>query len=372
MNFKVDKIAYDKRPSQADAVFDVIRVQVHDYLLVKTTGYSSGMIWIKAAVLTVLAVSFFCGSVLFKQSWQVVLAYILFGWVLLLLGFNLGHDAAHNCLPANKKINKLVFEALFALLGANPYLWKIRHIYSHHPYPNVDGCDADIELTKLLRFSKQQPYLKIHRFQHLYAPVLYTTYTLYWIFYKDIILFFRKKQANIFFLSHPFKEWIKLFIYKAVYLFIFLGMPVLIHPASVVLYLFAFLLMHLINSLFLLFTFLISHHVPQTHPETKPGEHSWLMQQITSSADFHAESGWAYWIFGGFNAHTAHHLFPRICHVHYPAVTKIIRKNLQENRLPYNSFSFTKGVICHLQFLKQMGKQKTSEANSNRVMECKQ
>jgi hypothetical protein len=29
-------------------------------------------------------------------------------------------------------------------------------------------------------------------------------------------------------------------------------------------------------------------------------------------------------------------------------------------------------VLSHLQFLKQMGKQKKSEANSDRVMECKQ
>ena len=355
MNFKVTKIAYNKTQSAVDVLFPAIKIAVQDHLLKKTND-TGKMVWIKAAVLFVLAGFFFMVALVSKHASLVIPAYIFFGWTMLLFGFNLAHDAAHDCLPGSKRMNQSVFEIVFALLGANPYLWKIRHIYSHHPYPNVDGYDADIELTMLLRFSEQQPHLKMHRFQHIYAPLLYTTYTLYWIFYKDLILFFRKKQANILFHTHPSKEWLKLFSYKAIYLFIFLGIPLMMHPGSAGTYVLAFLLMHMINSLFLLFTFLISHHVPQTHGGTQYHEHSWLMQQITSSADFHAESKWAYWIFGGFNAHTAHHLFPKICHVHYPEVTKIIRENLHKNQLPYNSFSFIKGVRYHLQFLKQMGR----------------
>ena len=356
MNFKVYKIAYSKTLSPADDLFPVIRSAVHERLLEKTRS-SSLIIWIKAIVLLLLSISSFIVSLQSGKSWIIIPAYIFCGWSLLLLGFNLAHDAAHNSLPVSKRMNRFIFETVFVLLGANPYLWKIRHIHSHHPYPNVEGCDADIELTRLLRFSEKQPHLGIHRFQHLYAPLLYTTYTLYWIFYKDIVLFFRKKQANITFSRHPLTEWIKLFAYKIIYLFIFLGMPILMHPGSYSSWLLAFLLMHMINSLFLLFTFLISHHVPQTHADEASHEPSWLTQQISSSADFHAESGWAYWIFGGFNAHTAHHLFPRICHVHYPEVTKIIRESLQKHGLPYHSFSFAAGIRYHLRFLKQTGKQ---------------
>jgi linoleoyl-CoA desaturase len=354
MNFKVQKIAYSKIPSPADDLFPFIRSAVHERLLEKTRH--SSMIWIKAAVLLLLSVTCFVISIRAEETLILIPAYILCGWLLLLLGFNLAHDAAHGSLPVSKRVNKCIFEFIFALLGANPYLWKIRHIYSHHPYPNVEGCDADIELTRLLRFSEKQPYLSIHRYQHLYAPLLYTTYTLYWIFYKDITLFFRKKQANIIFRNHPAIEWIKLFTYKITYLFIFLGIPVLLGQGSYGSWLLAFLLMHMINSLFLLFTFLISHHVPQTHAGQASHDQSWLMQQISSSADFHAESRWAYWIFGGFNAHTAHHLFPRICHTHYPEVTKIIRENLQKHGLPYHSFSFAAGIRYHLRFLKQTGK----------------
>jgi linoleoyl-CoA desaturase len=220
----------------------------------------------------------------------------------------------------------------------------------------VDGCDADIELTTLLKFSASGKWKKMHRYQFMYAPFLYTVYTLYWIFYKDIILFTRKKQANIHFDRHPISEWIKLFLYKIFYLLLMIGLPVILHPQFAMIYGIAFLVMHMINSVFLLFTFLISHHVPHTQAAGE-NKNSWMMQQVLSSADFHAESKWAYWIFGGFNAHTAHHLFPGISHVHYPGITRIIREHLVANGLPYHSFSFFKGIQWHLILLKETGKE---------------
>ena len=30
-------------------------------------------------------------------------------------------------------------------MGANSYIWKIRHIRLHHNYPNVMGWDSDFE-----------------------------------------------------------------------------------------------------------------------------------------------------------------------------------------------------------------------------------
>jgi linoleoyl-CoA desaturase len=355
MNFNVAKITYSRADSKAEAVFGTIRESVHDHLIHGSTRSKRSVIWIKGIALLALSALLFTMALLSDSAAAIIIFYFLFGWTLLLVGFNLGHDAAHNCLPAGKKINRFVFELIFTLLGANPYLWKIRHIHSHHPYPNVEGCDADIELTRLLRFSEKQCRLRMHRFQHIYAPLLYTIYTLYWIGYKDFVLFFRNKQANILFQSHPRAEWIKLFVYKILYLGIYLGIPFLLHPGLIGNFVVAFFVMHVFNSLFLLFTFLMSHHVPQTH-KAENVDQSYIMQQITSSADFHAESSWAYWVFGGFNAHTAHHLFPRISHVHYPVVTRIIRENLKKNELPYNSFSFINGVRYHLIFLKKMGR----------------
>jgi linoleoyl-CoA desaturase len=117
--------------------------------------------------------------------------------------------------------------------------------------------------------------------------------------------------------------------------------------------------MHAILSLLITFTFFISHHVTQTLYEEYDHNHlvntSWLIQQICSTVDFHPKSKWFNYIFGGFNTHVAHHLFPAVSHVHYPALTGIITEVLQNHRIPYHAISYWGGVKSHLQHLKNMG-----------------
>jgi linoleoyl-CoA desaturase len=38
---------------------------------------------------------------------------------------------------------------------------------------------------------------------------------------------------------------------------------------------------------------------------------------------------------GGLHTHVAHHLFPGICHVHYPALTRLIATTARDCGLPY-------------------------------------
>ncbi|MFN6048573.1 MAG: fatty acid desaturase, partial [Bacteroidota bacterium] len=71
----------------------------------------------------------------------------------------------------------------------------------------------------------------------------------------------------------------------------------------------------------------------------------------------------AHFIFGGFNTHIAHHVFPDVCHIHYPAITKIIHETLVENNVGhwYKSFTFIDGVKSHIKHLKATAHQILSE-----------
>lgn len=360
MAFSIDKIHYTKSKIAGDDIYPDIKARVQRYFASSGQNrFADKRIWLKASLLLLMATGCYSFALTTSSPLLIFSFYLLFTWFLLLLGFNIGHDAAHGCLTGNKKKDAFLFASSFVLLGANPYLWKIRHIHSHHPYPNVEGCDADMELTSLFRFTHSQPYRKIHRYQQYYAPLLYGIYTLYWIFYKDFMLFSRRQQVNIHFTNHSAGQWVRLFVYKLVYLFLFIGLPIIIRPELTAVFILSFLLSHFINSLFLLFTFLMSHHVPQTgfhadiHNDIIP--HSWAMQQVRSSADFHADKKWAYWLFGGFNAHVAHHLFPGICHIHYRAITQIIKRQLLIRSVPYHSFTWWQGVKFHFRLLKEMG-----------------
>ena len=122
----------------------------------------------------------------------------------------------------------------------------------------------------------------------------------------------------------------------------------------------AFFIMHFMVSFFLTFTFFISHHIQEisyvrANEETNIIENSWLSHQINTTIDFHPKSHIAHFIFGGFNTHIAHHIFPEICHIHYPTLTQIVKETLEENNVGhwYKSFTFGEGMKSHILHLKK-------------------
>ena len=76
--------------------------------------------------------------------------YFLLGVFLVMIFLNIIHDAVHNTIFPNKKLNQ-GYVYLFDLMGANSFVWRQRHIRFHHNYPNVNGWDTDIEQSNLAR-----------------------------------------------------------------------------------------------------------------------------------------------------------------------------------------------------------------------------
>ncbi len=101
-----------------------------------------------------------------------LLVAFLFGISSILTAFNLAHDAAHNALFPSRRLNAAIYFLTFNLQGANAHLWKLRHIGSHHVFPNVEGGDADLDDNGMLRMSAGTPWRPRYRYQHLYAPAL--------------------------------------------------------------------------------------------------------------------------------------------------------------------------------------------------------
>jgi linoleoyl-CoA desaturase len=122
----------------------------------------------------------------------------------------------------------------------------------------------------------------------------------------------------------------------------------------------AFFIMHMAQSVFLLFTFFITHHVENTrYPVTDEKGYincSWLMNQVKSSNDFYPFSRVANFIFGGFNNHVAHHLFPHIRSIYYPALNRILYNILNEHGIVPNQTTYLGGVRSHLRLLEKMSR----------------
>lgn len=281
--------------------------------------------------------------------------FMLYGFVALLFAFNFSHDFSHNTIFRSKRLNNLCFIVMYTIHGAHAEAWKQRHINSHHYAPNVEDYDSDLKITKLIRVIPGSRHYWYHNFQYLYAPLVYTTYSLFWVFIKDFVILFSKDEYTK---QKGFTYHLSFWIQKTVYVVFILGLPILFSNQPWHIVVIGFLLMHLSQSLFLLFTFFMTHHVETTaYPATAEDGYintSWLMNQVLSSNDMHPFSETANFIFGGFNNHVAHHLFPHYHHIHYPKLNKILYAILIQHGFTPNQTTYWGGILSHLRLLKKM------------------
>ena len=355
----IERAKYLQNPVD-DQIYLYIKDKTHAYF--QETGsdrFGDYPLFLRGLLMLLVAAIAYVSIFYSSGYFALQLAYLVLGFCLLVLGMTLGHDAAHSCLTGSKKWDSLLFEIIFGLQGMNPSLWKVKHNSSHHPFPNISQMDSDLEITPLLRLSPYQKARKIHRYQHLYAPFFYMFSSLIWIFIYDFKMLFKHRHGNLYLKKNRVKKG-KIIYIKFLYILLYLIIPFLLTHFAFTTILLAFLLMHALLSLFITFTFFISHHVTQVHYTDLESQGkinaSWLAQQLSTTVDFHPHSKLCNYLFGGFHAHVAHHLFPAVSHVHYPALTRMIRSVLNENNIPYHAVTFFGGIRSHMVHLKNMGR----------------
>lgn len=319
----------------------------------------NNVVLIKFCFYSVFTVVTYMSLFFIKNSFLYISTFIVYGIISLLFVFNFAHDFSHNTIFKRKRLNHYCFVVLYAIVGAHAEAWKDRHVSSHHHAPNVEGYDTDLEITNLIRVVPGSDLQWFHKFQHWYAPLLYTTYSLFWVFVKDFKIFFKKRGVNnVKTTRYQLSFWVQ----KVGYISYLLLIPLWFTNQSWYIVFTGFLAMHVVQSLFLLFTFFMTHHVENTfYPTLNDSgsiEVSWLMNQIQSSNDFYPFSKVANFIFGGFNNHIAHHLFPHIHHTYYPNLNKILYRILENNDVILNQTSYLGGVRSHLLHLRQLGRSK--------------
>ncbi|WDF53743.1 fatty acid desaturase family protein [Mucilaginibacter sp. KACC 22063] len=285
--------------------------------------------------------------------------YTLTGITMILVFLNAFHDAAHGAIFKKRSHNELLTNVL-ELFGSNSYIWKKRHIVLHHPYPNMQHWDIDVKQSDIVRIFPESKWYNFHRYQHYYMWFLYFFYTLNWLLVRDFKDFFGvkdnylKRVVNI-----PKIEYVKLFAAKIFNLFFMIGIPMMVLDQPWYKVLAAFLVMHFLASAFGV-TALLSTHADEDAVFPKPPEDgqidmTWAMYQIRETKDFSTESRIANILFGGFNHHVAHHLFPTVAHVYYPAITPIIREFAQKYQLEYRSYPLHEAIYSHFMLLKKNG-----------------
>ena len=120
--------------------------------------------------------------------------------------------------------------------------------------------------------------------------------------------------------------------------------------------------MHLFAGVYITTIFQLAHvvegpeHHAASHQESGSAENTWAIHQLLTTANFSTKSKFMTWISGGLNHQIEHHLFPNICHVHYPEIAKIVRETVADFNLPYYEHErFFQAIKSHLDVLRSFG-----------------
>lgn len=286
------------------------------------------------------------------------LLWALFGMVQGMMGFNISHDALHGAYSANPRINRL-FGYLFDWNGASSYVWKKTHNIQHHTYTNITGQDNDIDKAPLLRLSPHDPWSYLNQFQAFYAPLLYSLVSLPWIFYGDWKTLYEEAKTT----TIPRHERVVFTTFKVVNFTLLLVLPLVALSAPLWQILLGIFIMHMCGGFILSIIFQLAHLVEGV--EFPLPDHSgimeseWAAHEMKTTANFATTSSFWTWMVGGLNFQIEHHLFPQICHIHYPAISSIVKATALEFGLPYHEKpSLSAAVKSHFRLLNKFGKQR--------------
>lgn len=294
-----------------------------------------------------------------ESWWQALPLCVSLAMAMAGAAFCIQHDGGHHAYSNREWVNRLAATAL-DLIGASSYLWRWKHTVFHHTYSNIPGHDPDIELGSIMRLHPGQPRYRYHRWQHIYLFMLYGLMAARWHLLGDFQDVINKKTG-----PNPIprpRGWdLLLFVLGKMFsLSFFLVVPMLFHDWWIVLL--YYLLATGIIGVTLSVVFQLAHCVeeadfPPATGEPLRVEAAWAVHQVQTSVDFARGSRVLCWYLGGLNFQCVHHLFPRICHVHYPALAKIVEQTCQEYGVRYYAHpTFLAGVVSHYRWLREMGR----------------
>lgn len=310
---------------------------------------------ILSAFIVVYALLVFAAS----TWWQGLLLATVLGFAMAQIGFNIQHDGGHQAVSARRWVNKLMAMTL-DMVGGSSYIWHWKHAVFHHTYVNISGHDSDIDLGILARLAPSQKRLGVHRWQHFYLWVLYGVTVLRWHVYGDFRDIITGKIGDRPFPRPRGMDLVFFIIGKVIFFTLAFGLPLMFHPLGTVILFYA--LAAAVAGLLLALVFQMAHVVeeaafPSACKDSGRVENAWAIHQLETTVDFARDNRVLGWLIGGLNFQIEHHLFTRICHIHYAAVSKIVEATCREFGVKHaENRSFGTGIASHYRWLRRMGR----------------
>ena len=361
-------IAPDKQQQQFVVA---LRANVNDYF--KSNGISqkanAAVVWQTINMLALYIVPFVLLLTVQMPNWLAATMPIVAGIGLAGIGMCVMHGGAHEALSSKKWVNR-IFGATMNLLGNSTFTWKVQHNMLHHTYTNIDGLDKDIETKGPLRLCEHTPLRKIHRYQHVHALFIYSLLTLSMLL-KDFTQLFEYRRKGIVEKQKVNfnKELAKMIGIKILHFSIFIGLPLLLTDFAWWQIGLGWLFMHFTGGFILGVIFQLAHVVEGVAQPTANAEGiieaDWIVHELNTTANFARNNHLLNWYIGGLNFQIEHHLFPNICHIHYPKIAPIVEATAKEYGHPYIlKPTLMDALVSHVRRLRELGRTEPVQASS--------
>jgi linoleoyl-CoA desaturase len=342
--------------------FDALKKKVDNYFAEKEIKPSGN--WRLYSKTIILVSTFFAlyGILVFVSMpvWLSIALCVVFGINIAAIGFNVMHDGAHGSFSSKSWVNNIMGYSL-NVMGGDVNLWKIKHNLIHHSFTNIDGLDDDIDIRPFMRTTVIQPKLKMHRWQHVYSIVLYSLTYVLWIFYFDFKKYFSRKIGLTPIRKFSVKNHIVFWVTKLVHFTFFIGLP--IYTLGVLATILGYIIVTFVCGIILAYVFQMAHVMENTEfvdPNAAVDgklEDEWAVHQIKTTTNFATQSRVVSWLTGGLNYQVEHHLFPRISHVHYPEINKLVKETCDQFGVRYNEYkTVVQALKSHVNHLRLVGK----------------
>jgi len=345
-----------------------LKHRVDEYF--KTTGKSPRDCWqmyLKSAILLGSFAALYVALVFFAYmgGWPVVCGLsVMLGLATCGIAFNIQHDGGHHGYSKSSTINQMAASTL-DLVGGSSYIWDWKHDVLHHTYTNIVGHDTDIELGVLGRLCPHHKRYWFHRYQHFYLWFFYGLLVPKWHFFDDFSNVIAGSMSGT---KFPRPKGRKLVIFLAGKIAFFAGafaFPMWYGEHTghyhwwmvLVCYGIAAVSLGMVLSVVFQLAHAVEHAEfpkPEGDPETI--QSAWAVHQVESTVDFGRGNPFLAWMLGGLNYQIEHHLMARVCHIHYPALSELVKKTCEDFGITYREHkTFWAGVGSHYRWLKEMG-----------------
>jgi len=289
------------------------------------------------------------------------LSSILLGLAISIGTMNIAHDALHGSYASNSLKNRILGFTM-DLCGASSFYWRKEHTIDHHTFTNISGHDSDLGVPYVMRLCPKAPRHWFHRFQHIYAPLLYSINLIKWVYYSDFKRIYKMlKYGNNAPGNPSYTEIAMTILFKFIHIFLFVALPILLFPFAWWVVLLGYFTFLAAAGITMTVIFQLAHIVedvafPLPNEEGKV-ENSFLKHQLATTSNFAVNSWLVNFLFGGLNFQVEHHIFPHVCHTHLRKISPIVRETAREFGLPYHeNLTFFAAICSHFRTLRTLGR----------------